>query len=117
MRYRPRSSVTTIFANLVGRSLVSAITQTPASGPFALVTTPARSLPLARGPDAALCGPPEGAWHAAKRREMPLITSFMRMLLLLAGLWQVSVRAKLDNYAAKTNGGKPELGLPFARGY
>src|SRR5262249_32631790 len=40
---RPRSSVTTILTNFVGRSLVSAITQTPASGPFALVTTPAIS--------------------------------------------------------------------------
>ena len=43
MTYRPRSSVTTILANLVGRSVVSAITQTPASGPLALVTTPPRS--------------------------------------------------------------------------
>src|SRR5437764_759535 len=43
MRYRPRSSVTTIFTNFVGRSAVSAITQTPASGPAVLVTTPARS--------------------------------------------------------------------------
>src|SRR6266568_562486 len=44
MRYRPRSSVTTILMNRVGRSVVSAITQTPASGPFALVTTPPISL-------------------------------------------------------------------------
>src|SRR5687767_15945260 len=41
--YRPRSSVTTIFANFVGRSDVSAITHTPASGPFAPVTTPSMS--------------------------------------------------------------------------
>jgi hypothetical protein len=32
--------VTTIFAYFVGRSLVSAITQTPASGPFGPVTVP-----------------------------------------------------------------------------
>src|SRR5262245_50930780 len=31
--YCPRSLVTTIFANVVGRSRVSAITHTPASGP------------------------------------------------------------------------------------
>src|SRR6516225_172043 len=31
-------------ANFVGRSFVSAMTQTPASGPFVLVTTPAMSL-------------------------------------------------------------------------
>src|SRR5436189_4210561 len=43
MRKRPRSSVTTSLANFVGRSLVSAMTQTPASGPFAPVTTPAMS--------------------------------------------------------------------------
>src|SRR5258707_5702908 len=43
MTYRPRSSVTTILANFVGRSLVSAITQTPASGPPGPVTTPPRS--------------------------------------------------------------------------
>src|SRR5215471_11477989 len=46
-RKRPRSSVTTILTNFVGRSVVSAITHTPASGPFALVTTPPRSsLPM-----------------------------------------------------------------------
>src|SRR6266581_6313729 len=108
MRYRPRSSVTTILVNLVGRSVVSAITQTPASGPFALVTIPARSLAPMPAPREA----PGGTWHAAKTREMPLITRFIRMLLLLA-----SIRAKLDNYAAKTNGAKPDLVLPFARGY
>src|SRR3954463_5512602 len=43
MRYRPWSSVTTIFANLVGRSVVSAITHTPASGPPAPLTVPPRS--------------------------------------------------------------------------
>ena len=35
--------MTTILTNLVGRSVVSAITQTPASGPLGLVTTPPRS--------------------------------------------------------------------------
>src|SRR6185312_15052050 len=40
MTERPLSSVTTILAYLVGRSPVSAITQTPASGPFDPVTTP-----------------------------------------------------------------------------
>src|SRR6185436_4824481 len=38
---RPRSSVTTILMKLVGRSFVSAITQTPASGPLPLRTVPA----------------------------------------------------------------------------
>src|SRR6185369_3557824 len=33
----------TTLANLVGRSVVSAMTHTPASGPFGLVTTPPRS--------------------------------------------------------------------------
>src|SRR5689334_22698672 len=40
MTYRPRSSVTTILAYFVGRSCVSAMTQTPASGPFGLATVP-----------------------------------------------------------------------------
>src|ERR1019366_2764557 len=40
MTKRPLSSVTTILAYLVGRSLVSAMTQTPASGPCAPVTVP-----------------------------------------------------------------------------
>jgi hypothetical protein len=35
--------VTTIRTNFVGRSVVSAITHTPASGPVVLVTTPPRS--------------------------------------------------------------------------
>src|SRR6266704_2907558 len=43
MTYRPRSSVTTILANFVGRSVVSAITHTPASGPLGPLTTPPRS--------------------------------------------------------------------------
>jgi hypothetical protein len=37
---RPRSSVTTILMKGVGRSLVSAITHTPASTPLSLCTTP-----------------------------------------------------------------------------
>src|SRR5665213_2307739 len=40
MTKRPLSSVTTILAYLVGRSLVSAMTQMPASGPCAPVTVP-----------------------------------------------------------------------------
>src|ERR1051325_6928673 len=40
MRKRPESSVTTILANRVGRSSVSAMTQTPASAVRPLVTTP-----------------------------------------------------------------------------
>src|SRR6267378_7012141 len=51
MRKRPRASVTTTLANFVGRSVVSAITQTPASGPLGLLTTPPMS------PAAALPAP------------------------------------------------------------
>src|SRR5262249_11521318 len=43
--YLPASSLTTILANLVGKSSVSAITQTPASGPFGPRTTPPMSSP------------------------------------------------------------------------
>src|SRR5262245_192296 len=47
--------------NLVGRSRVSAITHTPASGPFALVTTPPREsaptlMPGGVGAWAPICG-------------------------------------------------------------
>src|SRR6266571_5172437 len=58
MRYRPRSSVTTIFAKRVGWSIVSAMTQTPASGPFELETTPpisSESTGTAATPAAADC--------------------------------------------------------------
>src|SRR5262249_9297575 len=52
----PASSVTTILANLVGRSVVSAITQTPASGPFGPLTTPPMSsASIATWPAAAPC--------------------------------------------------------------
>src|SRR6185369_3582700 len=58
MRKRPLSSVTTILANLVGRSVVSAITQTPASGPFGPLTTPPRSPSPTLTPGGALwCAP------------------------------------------------------------
>src|ERR1700727_4054019 len=43
MTKRPLSSVTTIFAYLVGRSFVSAMIQTPASGPFSPTTCPPMS--------------------------------------------------------------------------
>src|SRR5262249_49526905 len=45
----------TILTNLVGRSVVSAITQTPASGPFRLVTMPPRSLSPTLTPAGAVC--------------------------------------------------------------
>ena len=43
MRKRPESSVTTMRTNFVGRSEVSAMTQTPASGPAGPVTAPPMS--------------------------------------------------------------------------
>src|SRR5258706_15869601 len=55
MTNRPLSSVTTILAYLVGSSVVSAITQTPASGPCAPVTVPPISLaPTETAPCSAL---------------------------------------------------------------
>src|SRR5262245_57679443 len=47
MGERPGSSVTTILEYFVGRSVVSAMTHTPASGPLGPVTVPAISLPPA----------------------------------------------------------------------
>src|SRR6267142_329827 len=82
MRKRPRSSVTTILANFVGRSVVSAITQTPASGPLAPVTTPPRSpapivtaalFPWACAPDGAIIA---AAMHAADAAMARFFISF-----------------------------------------
>src|SRR5262245_34552454 len=61
MTYRPRSSVTTILANLLGRSVVSAITHTPASGPKRLVTTPPMAEALIWMPDATAAPAAGGA--------------------------------------------------------
>src|SRR5215813_6920838 len=52
MRYRPWSSVTTVLLILVGRSVVSAITHTPASGPFGPRTTP----PISVAPTLTVAG-------------------------------------------------------------
>src|SRR6185503_2598821 len=68
--YRPRSSVTTIFTNLVGRSEVSAITQTPASGPDAPVTTPPRSS-LSIATVAAGCWPRIDVAEVKRRSASP----------------------------------------------
>src|SRR5882672_10913267 len=59
IRKRPRSSVATSLANFVGRSVVSAITQTPASGPLGPVTTP----PMSFAPTLPV---PGVLWHAAR---------------------------------------------------
>src|SRR5262245_25666355 len=72
MRKRPRSSVTTVFAYLVGRSVVSAITQTPASGPPGPVTTPPRSLPPTVTPESEVIVP---AAHATSNAMTPRRTS------------------------------------------
>ncbi|TMQ26806.1 MAG: hypothetical protein E6K82_03295 [Candidatus Rokuibacteriota bacterium] len=54
--------MTTILANLVARSVVSAITHTPASGPFGPVTTPPMSsLSMGTAPPAACCAPSSSA--------------------------------------------------------
>src|SRR5207249_2721968 len=91
------SSVTTIFANLVGRSFVSAITHTPASGPFALVTIPARSLSPMPAREA-----PGGTWHAANRRETPTTARYENLVVVMFSLLErCSKGPKVHNYAAK----------------
>src|SRR6476646_5193091 len=72
MRYRPWSSVTTILANFVGRSVVSAITHTPASGPLALVTTPPRSDEPMLTPGGALDCAESGAGSALRAAAMTI---------------------------------------------
>src|SRR6266478_1459391 len=71
-RYRPRSSVTSILTNLVGRSVVSAITQTPASGPFVLVTTPPISSLSMR--TTVSCWLLSWRGHEAKKAAIPTAT-------------------------------------------
>src|SRR5262249_16395247 len=58
----------------VGRSVVSAMTQTPASGPFALVTVPPRSLAPMRMAGSALGCAPSWASEAARRAPIPPLT-------------------------------------------
>jgi hypothetical protein len=62
MTKRPCASVTTIRANFVGSSVVSAITQTPASGPLALFTTP----PMSSSSIAGACASAGACNRAAK---------------------------------------------------
>src|SRR5262245_30393346 len=69
MTKRPWSSVTTILAYLVGSSVVSAITQTPASGPFAPVTTPPMS---SLSISTAACCALAGAGTATAIAAMPI---------------------------------------------
>src|SRR5262245_54072867 len=108
MAYRPLSSVTTILVYFVGRSFVSAITQTPASGPFGPATTPVMSSPSVTGEGLmyTLC-----VWHAAMRTiaaATEIFLSFMalplgmRIVLHAPGARFAEVRARL--------GSEPEFG-------
>ena len=81
--------MTTILANFVGRSEVSAITQTPASGPFALVTTPPRSFSPMRIASSLLCwafnrntAPINMATPRARINEWIVLAFFMKSLLM-----------------------------------
>src|SRR6185503_5301378 len=81
MTKRPRSSVTTILANLVGSSVVSAITQTPASGPLGPVTVPPISSPSMATPAPVwpLLGPtanPIKAMRLTARLFVPMAATF-----------------------------------------
>src|SRR5262249_12078472 len=85
------SSVTTILAILVGSSEVSAITHTPASGPFGPLTTPPRSV----GPMLTLCCASSRAGDpvrnaaiatAATPEYKPLYLPIVMLLRFLPGL-------------------------------
>src|SRR5687767_14742665 len=80
MRKRPRLSVTTILANGVGSSFVSAITQTPASGPCGLATTPPMSLEPT--PASTLSDPIFPA-HAANNAAAPAAARNQRNLVFI----------------------------------
>src|SRR5688500_13515390 len=79
MRYRPWPSVTTILANFVGRSEVSAITHTPASGPVAPLTTPAMSSPSIVVPPGA-----RRALQAAQSSAEPATAKSALVVFILA---------------------------------
>ncbi|PYM11876.1 MAG: hypothetical protein DMD81_25695 [Candidatus Rokuibacteriota bacterium] len=69
-------SVTTIRANFVGSSVVSAMTQTPPSGPLGPETTPPMSLPpivIPGGADGA-CAFDRVCTPAMRRRTIPTVT-------------------------------------------
>src|ERR1051325_6800040 len=76
---RPCSSVTTIFVYFVGSSFVSAITQTPASGPFGPATMPTMSSPsvVGAGRIPELC-----VWHAAVRTIAAATAIFLSFMAL-----------------------------------
>src|SRR5262249_2775250 len=60
-------------AIFVGSSVVSAITQTPASGPFGLVTTPPRSLSPIAGAGSAFCCALSCVGMAARSAATPAV--------------------------------------------
>jgi hypothetical protein len=75
--------VTTLFPYFVGRSVVSAMTQTPASGPLGPVTTPPMSsLSMATGAAAGACAldgdaaaMPTAATPENRMSRKPMLTS------------------------------------------
>src|SRR6516162_9394634 len=78
IRYCPVSFVTTIFAYFVGRSMVSAITQTPASGPFVPVTTP----PMSSSSTATAVWALKRAGAAASKAARPIAATVKHSLAL-----------------------------------
>ena len=78
--------------NRVGRSVVSAITQTPASGPFALVTTPPISS-LSMLTDVP-CWLLSWLGHEARKAAMPTATipKYTSFLVIMSRSFGVDVR-------------------------
>src|SRR5262249_42474577 len=66
------SSVTTILANLVGRSVVPATPQPPASGRFGPLTPPPRSLSPTVTPAGAVCCAASRAGETVSNRAAPI---------------------------------------------
>ncbi len=88
--------MTTIFTNLVGRSVVSAITQTPGSGPFALVTTPPMSsLPIETASPVDCCAfnPPSDATRITPAAMSP--NRYKTLLLMVSHLLRGRMAATL----------------------
>src|SRR6266511_2106419 len=87
----------------VGRSRVSAITQTPASGPFALLTTPPRSLSPTLTPAGGVCCSLTGAGGAPKNAASAIAaTPKYRPVLIVMTAPPVSSRRALCAEPART---------------
>src|ERR1051325_9798085 len=119
---RPSPSVTTILVYFVGRSFVSAITQTPASGPFGPATMPTMSSPSVTGdgamPACRVWQPDPASARAAARNAFLSFMVSARAVIVLGGVgpaWGQAYRyaASRRRHSARRKSGN--LDAPYRR--